>query len=88
MDRSQVRAYLDRPWGLLDADAERQRASAYQTDPAWAWRIANGLRSEVCKANPTWPTAADRAADLEHHLHLRSLLDRASHGLARRRRAP
>jgi hypothetical protein len=86
MDRSSVRAYLDRPWGLLEEDAERHRAETYRRDPAWAWRTAAALRHAVQKANPRWPTPADREADFAHHLHLCSLLDRASHELARRHR--
>jgi hypothetical protein len=87
MDRSSVRAYLDRPWALLETDTERHRIEAYRRDPAWAWRTATALRQAVSDANPDWPTTSDREADLAHHVRLRLLLDRASDAIARRRRA-
>ncbi|MBX3191887.1 MAG: hypothetical protein KF819_33155 [Labilithrix sp.] len=85
--RSDLRAYLDRPWGDLAVETERHRAKTYREDPEWTWRTAAALREAVTAANPGWPTPADRDADLAHHLHLRSLLDRAAHAFARRRRA-
>jgi hypothetical protein len=87
MDRSSLRAYLDRPWEKLEANTERHRVETYRRDPAWAWRTAAALRAAVSEANPDWPTTEGRAADYNHHVRLRRLLDRASHAITRRRRA-
>ena len=84
--RADVEAYLQRPWGLLEEDAARVRATAYLRDPAWSWRTADALREQVARENPDWPTDADRAADFAHHVELCALLDRTSDALARRRR--
>lgn len=84
IDGPSVRANLDRDWGPLEAHTERHRAQAYRRDPTWSWRTAAALREAVVKANPSWPTAADRDADFAHHVRLRRLLDRASHEVTRR----
>ncbi|MFO0550331.1 MAG: hypothetical protein U0271_18195 [Polyangiaceae bacterium] len=80
-----VRAFLDRPWGMLEAATQEHRAEQAQSDPEWAWQTAQALREEVRRSNPSWPTAEDRARDLEHHVKLKALIDRASHELRRRR---
>ncbi|HSO39625.1 MAG TPA: hypothetical protein VLT33_44165 [Labilithrix sp.] len=85
IDASSVRAYLARPWRLLEEETDRHRVEAYRRDPAWAWRTAAALREAVVQANPSWPTAADRKADLAHHVRLHRLLEQASDALARRR---
>jgi len=87
VDRSSLLAYLDRPWAALEEQTEQHRVATYQRDPAWSWRTAAALRQAVCRAQPSWPTPADRAADFEHHVRLRSLLDQVADELTRRRRA-
>lgn len=80
-----VRAFMERPWGLLEAATEEHRAERAQEDPEWAWHTAQALREEVRRLNPGWPTEEDRARDLEHHVKLKALIDRASHELSRSR---
>jgi hypothetical protein len=87
LDPTDVRAFLNRPWGLLARETERHRAEMHRRDPEWTARTAAALRDEVSRANSDWPTSDDRAADLEHHLELRALFDRISHALRRRHRA-
>lgn len=80
-----VRAFLERPWGMLEAATQEHRAERVREDPEWAWHTAQALREDVCRLNPGWPTEADRARDLEHHVTLKALIDRASHELRRHR---
>lgn len=85
LKRADVRAFLDRSWGVLEAATDAHRAEQAQADPEWTWRTAAALREDVARANPGWPTQEDRERDHEHHVRLKALLDRASHELRRRR---
>jgi hypothetical protein len=87
LKRADLRAYLDRPWDVLEAATAEHRAAHARRDPEWAWQMAASLRRDVVEANPRWPAAADRKRDLDHHLHLKQLLDRASDALGRRHRS-
>ena len=66
-----LRSFLDRDWAAV-----RDAKDAYWTEvtrvrgPLEALRIADELRREARQLRPGWPTAEDRAADLEAHIRL------------------
>jgi hypothetical protein len=84
VDASSIRRFVDRPWGLLRAAKRRYWAEEVvaRGDDAplrasrMLWLHMRGLR-------PDWPSDAERAADLAHHLELKGCLDRAARALAR-----
>lgn len=55
-----------------------------QRGAAATWGVGQALRQHAKQVRPDWPTQADRADDLEHHVELTRLLDRAAHAFARR----
>ncbi len=80
---------------LLRAFAQRDReAVARQKRAFWADRCASSplaaleasgaLHEHVRALRPDYPTAADREADLAHHVALKRLLDQASRAIALR----
>jgi len=80
MEREAVRAFVDRNRAAV-ADAKagwwagRDRQAALRT--SWAlWKHARTVR-------PDWPTAQERGADLDHHVSLKALLDRAARAVSR-----
>jgi hypothetical protein len=66
-----LRSFLDRDWAAV-----REAKDAYWAEvtrvrgPLEALRIADELRRQVRQLRPGWPTAGDRAADLEAHIRL------------------
>jgi hypothetical protein len=49
--------------------------------PASAVALSEMLWRHMREVDPCWPDAAQRRADLEHHLHLESLKQRISNVL-------
>lgn len=78
MSREQLRAFANRPW----VDAERAKrehmAERYREDPAAHVAAIHALRAHLRVVRPEWPTPADRAADLLHHIELKAKIDRAA----------
>lgn len=66
-----LRSFLDRDWA-----AARDAKDAYWAEvtrlrgPLEALRVADELRRQVQQLRPDWPSAEDRAADLDAHLRL------------------
>jgi hypothetical protein len=75
LDPADLRAYAARDWGVVDAATREDRARA----PV-AQKVALGveLYEAARRALPGWPDDDARRADLDHHLRLRRLLDRAA----------
>ena len=48
------------------------------------WRAGQALREHAKRVRPDWPCEDDRAEDLQHHVALIALLDRAAHACAGR----
>jgi hypothetical protein len=75
-----LRSFLDRDW-----TAVREAKDAYWAEvarargPLEALRIADELRRQVQQLRPGWPTAEDRAADVEAHIQLSERLQRGGH---------
>lgn len=79
MDRRDIEAFVKRDWGLVAEAkeaywADRKRALG----PAEGLRVADDLRRQAIAARPEYPTAEDRAADLESHMRVLEMLRHAS----------
>jgi hypothetical protein len=76
-----LRAYLSRRWDLLEQASDRWRAERFRAHgPAATFAASDALRRHgLAVAGP--PTEERRRADLEHHLKLVLLLERASRAL-------
>lgn len=74
-----IRDYVSRDW-----DAVRLAKDLYWRDriarlgPAEGVRVADQLRLQALASDPSWPSAADRQADLQTHVQLAERLRRAS----------
>jgi len=80
LDPDPLRAYASRDWGAPERLAREQRAKMPIRDKV---RVAIGLYEAAKATRPDWPDEGTRRADLESHLRLRALLDRAAHVGAR-----
>ena len=84
VDASSIRRFVDRPWGLLRAAKRRYWAEEVAARGADApLRASRALWLHMRRLRPDWPSDAERAADLAHHLELKGCLDRAARALAR-----
>ena len=80
LDPDALRAYAARDW---DAPARLARQARAALPIARKVEIAIALYEAARATRPGWPDEATRRADLEDHLRVRALLDRASHVGAR-----
>ena len=71
-----LRRYAQRDWGAPERLARPERACASVDEKV---RIAVALYEATRRMRPDWPDDATRHLDLQAHLRLRSLLDRARH---------
>ena len=81
MDREAVRAFVRRNRAAV-ADAKAGWWAGHDRDAAirtsWAlWEHARWVR-------PDWPTREERQADVDHHVRLKAILDRAARAFSRR----
>jgi hypothetical protein len=66
-----ITRFAGRDWEAIDASKtaswleERRRRGV-----RWCFEVADGLRRQVARQQPGWPTAADRRADLETHVRV------------------
>jgi hypothetical protein len=77
LTKESVRAYVDRDWSVFERTPRTQ-------DPARSHALADALYEAVRRANPGWPTAEDRAADLAAHVRATELYAKI-HDAQRRR---
>ncbi|MEQ8460619.1 MAG: hypothetical protein RLO52_10780 [Sandaracinaceae bacterium] len=80
LDPDELRAYAARDWGAPERLAREMRARMPTDEKV---RIAIALYEAAKATRPDWPDDATRRADLDSHLRVRALLDRASHVGAR-----
>ena len=74
-----LRAFLDRDWvAVREAKDTYWAELTRKNGPLEAFRITEGLRQQTQLLHPGWPSAADRAADLEAHTRLSERLRRGS----------
>ncbi len=80
LDPAALRAYALRDWGAPERLARRLRA---QQPIERKVRLAIELYEAARATRPGWPDEATRRADLESHMRVRALLDKATHVGAR-----
>lgn len=74
-----LRAFLDRDWAAVREAKDAYWADATRVRGALeALRMADELRMQTRQFHPDWPTAEDRAADLEAHERLSERLRRGT----------
>jgi hypothetical protein len=85
MNRDAVRAFVARDRERVDALKRAHHAEQARTHgPERGFLLGQQLREHARRVRPEWPTPADRADDLAHHLELKRKLDRAAHAFAGR----
>ena len=80
LDPAELRAYARRDWDAPERLSRRRRVNLPVADKV---RLAIDLSEAARATRPDWPNDATRRADLESHLRVRALLDRAAHVGAR-----
>jgi hypothetical protein len=75
LDPDALRAYARRDWAGPARLARRARAALSVEERV---RLSIELYEAARATRPGWPDEATRREDLEHHLRLRALLDRAA----------
>ena len=76
-DPDALRAFVRRDWAAASRDKERYWAE-HQRQGGFAEgiRIAEGLRQQVLRARPDWPSAEEREEDLATHLRVLEVVGR------------
>ena len=78
-----IREFAGRKWARIAEENQRYWADQYAKYGASATvRAAEQLWGHMKAIQPGWPSEAERADDLADHIRLKSLIDRASDGLA------
>jgi hypothetical protein len=77
--RAELEEYLGRPWSELEDSRRRFWAERYAAEgPAATLAASRVLWQRMKAVRPEWPDEAERAADFEHHVRLKALLDRTA----------
>lgn len=85
MDSKALQAFAARDWDEMEAGKREHWAAVLRDDGAEALlRASQLLREHARRISPNWPTERDRADDLDHHVRMRQLLDRAAHACSGR----
>jgi hypothetical protein len=85
MDALAVRSFMRRAHGLVAESKRNYWARRFREQGAPAtWRAGQALREHARCVRPDWPSEDDCAADLDHHIKLNRLLDRAAHAFSGR----
>lgn len=77
-DRSSLREFAARNWRIAERDAASFFAGRRQERADESLRVSSLLWQHMKAVRPDWPDAASRAADLEQHIRIKALLDRAN----------
>jgi hypothetical protein len=80
LDPDDLRAYAARDWAAPERLSLRARVALPLEEKI---RISIALYEAMKETRPDWPDEMDRRQDLETHLRLRALLNRAAHVGAR-----
>jgi hypothetical protein len=85
VDRREATDYMQRDWTPAGASDVQYWARRFRTE-GWrvVWDAAQALAAHVRAVRNDYPRESERRRDLEHHLDLRRLIDRASDAFARR----
>jgi len=85
MDADSVHAFLLRDRSATEDLKRRHWAERFRAEGSAATLAASSaLREHAKRVRPDWPTDAERADDLAHHVALRRKLDRAARALGAR----
>jgi hypothetical protein len=77
VNREDIEAFAGRNWGLVEQAKRRFWSQRKKTlSPGEALAIAEGLRLHVRALRPDWPSAKERAEDLEVHARVAASLRR------------
>ncbi|HSN97943.1 MAG TPA: hypothetical protein VLS89_06580 [Candidatus Nanopelagicales bacterium] len=80
MDRAALRAFAQRDYALLERLKEEHRARRHREQGASSTvEVVSALFEHACQVAPDFPSERYRDEDLEHHIRLKRLLERASH---------
>lgn len=74
MQPDDIRAFVNRDWDRV-ADAKTRTWLAAKGTPADDLRMADDLRRHARRLRPDFPSARDRADDLQSHLRVIGALD-------------
>jgi len=75
--REDIQAFAGRDWGLVEQAKRRFWSQRKKTlSPGEALAVAEGLRLHVRALRPEWPSAKERAEDLETHARVGASLRR------------
>jgi len=75
VNRDDIRAFAERNWGLVEQAKRRFWSERKKRlSPGEALAIAEGLRLHVRALRPDWPSAQERAEDLEVHARVAASL--------------
>ena len=79
-----IREFASRSWDEATSAKLEYWVQLYRANPDAVWHSAEALRDYASTVRSGFPTGEEREADLQHHLLLRSLLDRAAHAFSGR----
>ena len=72
-----IAAFARRDWETAAAYKQAQwLEERRRRGVSWCFRLADDLRRQVARQQPTWPTAAERRADLDSHVRVGEALRR------------
>lgn len=77
-NKSSLREFAARNWRIAERDSASFFAGRRQVRADESLRVSNLLWQHMKAVRPDWPDAVSRAADLEHHIMVKALIDRAS----------
>jgi hypothetical protein len=73
-------AFAARDWKSLAASKEAHwLTERRRRGVGWCFEVADGLRRQVARRSPGWPTAEERQDDLDTHVRVGSALRRVRH---------
>jgi hypothetical protein len=73
-----LRAYAHRPWPIAEALKQAHWTRELSENPLATFEASQALWVHMRQINPDWPTEAERAEDLAHHIVLKHMIDRAA----------
>ena len=82
ISKAQIKAFAKRDWEKISELDSSYWAEEYRRNGAESsLKAAEALRHHMKLLHPEWPDEAQRAADLQHHIKIKRLLDQAANGL-------
>ena len=79
-----MKRFLERDWRLIEqAKSEQWMAQKAGMTPSAAMDLAGELLQYALNLRPDWPNSAERQADLDSHVRVAGILQRAAADRAR-----